>query len=255
MHIDIKKNVRHTGERLVRSSVLVLFLLSTCNEIALAGVTLGQDVLVTTYSQDTTLCKGFHSLYSSFDECPLTDGYCFVFKWASSNDNPAIRKAPLQELSTNQYGYTQISVAHTFEKPYAIVYLNGFQGDRHPRLQETWKVNAKELQYLIERDPHPLPYEQWVKGGHGIKKETYAPEFASLMSRSEKLSDDWSTWLPVFVVDGIDYAVTRECAGNWKYGGYYDCNRIIKIKVKRISSDRKATPVCEFAKPKKPKRK
>ena len=241
----------YTSDHPMKFNGFVLLVFSiTYNDIVLAEAPVRQNVLATTYSQNTALCTEFHTLYSSFKSCPLTDGYCFTFKW-ESNDDPVIRKVPLKELAVNQYGYTQINVAYPTDKRYTIVYLNGFQGDHNPRITETWKVNTKELEALTEQVPHPMTYSQRVEAKQPGKKETYAPEFALLLSHGEKLSDDWSVWLPIFEVRGANYAVTRECAGEWVFGGDYSCDRIIKITIKHIDNERKAIPVCEFSNPKK----
>lgn len=209
-----------------------------------------QKRLVTTYAVIPKLCQVFLDTYSSFNACPLTDENCFVTKWDKEN-NSEITKIPPTELAVNEYGYTAISVAHTSDKPYTVIYLNGFQGDRHPRLLETWKVKTEQLKALTERQPLPLQYNEWVKGAHQIKKETLGPEFAQVLSEGEKLSDDRSpVWMPIFRVRGTDYAVSRECVGAWVYGGYYACNAIIKVIVKRINTDKAATPICEFARTK-----
>ena len=218
-----------------------------------AGATLGAGTgsakLVTTYVAAADICQKFYDMYSSFDACPLTEDQCFVFQWGGGTSE--LTKIASQELAVNQYGYTSVHVAQPSEKPYSLVYLNRFQGDRHPRLLETWKISSAHLRSLTERDPRPLPYEQWVKGGHGIKRDTLAPEFANVLSEGEKISDDWSpVWMPIFQHKGIDYAVTRECAGTWVYGGYYACNVVTKVTVKRLAADKKTLPVCEFARPK-----
>ncbi len=75
-----------------------------------------------------------------------------------------------------------------------------------------------------------------------------APEFAQLLARSEKVSDDWSpVQMPVFSAAGVDYAVSRECAGDWGFGGEYHCAVITKVIVKRISEGQKTLPICEFS--------
>ena len=35
--------------------------------------------------------------------------------------------------------------------------------------------------------------------------------------------------------------------GSWGFGGDYHCGAVIKIKVKRLSDDRKTMPICEFS--------
>jgi len=218
-----------------------------------AGAALGADPgptkLVTTYAA-ADACQKFYAMYASSDGCPLNEDKCFVFLLDGGHTS-GLKKVPLQELAVNQYGYTRVYVARSAERPYALVYLDRFQGDRNARLLATWKVDAANLRSLTQREPHPLPYKEWVEGGHGIKRSTLAPEFASLLSEGEKISDDWSpVWMPYFQYRGTDYAVTRECAGTWVYGGYYACNVVIKVIVKRVANDKKTIPVCEFTRPK-----
>lgn len=202
--------------------------------------------LVTTYQTDSALCTKMRSIESAFRGCDMPGKRCFEPEVSTDS----ISVVPTKEIAVNQYGYTQIFVSNPPGKPYAVVFLNGFNGDHHPRLIESWKVNAEQLSEVTNLDPHPLAYESWIKGGHGIKRETLAVEFQALLSHSEKLSDDWSpVWMPVFRIDDTDYYLTRECAGTWVYGGYYQCNEVIKVKVKRIA-DTKSVPICEYSRSK-----
>jgi hypothetical protein len=229
--------------RIMKLAISFLLLASA---IAPASAETSQNMLVTSYATSPRLCQEFQQMYSSFNECPLTDSDCFVFKWGTEG-NSKLTKTPFTELAVNQYGYTTISVAHAPGKPYSFVYLDGFQGDRHPRQLETWKVNTEQLMALIKKDPRPLQYEEWVKGAHQIKRETLATEFAQILAVGEKLSDDWSPiWMPIFNAKGTDYAIGRECSGTWAYGGYYGCNKVIKVTVKRVAADKTSIPVCEF---------
>jgi len=225
---------------------LVLFLLAAS---VLTNAEADPRKLQTTYATVPELCQKFIDAYSSFTACPLTDDQCFVYRWEGGTDSE-LTKITAQELAVNQYGYTRVHVAHPPGKPYSLVYLDRFEGDRHPRLLETWKVDTVALEIVTERDPHPLPYEQWVKGNHQISRDSLAPEFANVLSEGQKISDDWSpVWMPLFQHNAADYAVTRECAGTWVYGGYYACNVITKVIVKRLSADKKTLPVCEFTRP------
>ena len=205
-----------------------------------------QNALTVSYAKEKHLCAKFLKHYSSFSSCSLKDGDCFSLKW-NAEPNAAMRGEPMTDLVTNQYGYTQINVTHLAGQPYSIVYLNNFQGDRHPRIVETWKIETKELRALIEREPRPMTQPAWVSGTRQFMKEAYAVEFATLLSRSERISDpDSGVWYPHFTESGVDYVVSRECAGRYAYGGDYDCARIIKLKVKRLATGDKSLPVCEF---------
>jgi hypothetical protein len=201
------------------------------------------------YSADAKLCEGLHQLLSGYHYfCPLTDDHCFNSSWGDE-DSLGLTRVPFQQVAVNQYGYTEVYVAKPPDKSYSLVYLYGFQGDHNPALLETWKVDSVALNSLLALDPHPLPYDEWVKGGHGITRETLAGEFAQFLARSEKLSDDWAPMrmMPVISAAGVDYAVSRECAGDWGFGGEYHCAAITKVIVKRISEGQKALPICEFS--------
>lgn len=154
-----------------------------------------------------------------------------------------------EELGTNEYGYTQVvrSTSTSGEK-YAVVYLNQFQGDRYPRLVQTWKVDAEALNAVLELPPGPLPYAKWIDLKPWPPKDTNSSEFAALLEHGEKISEEWS---PVIEVLGGHYAIERECSGMWAFGGFYACNRVIKLTAKKLESGRSSVPVCQFARSKK----
>ena len=220
-----------------------LFLTLTFSSLAWAEPTIPE--LVTTYQTDPALCAKVRSLGTAlFKGCDEANESCFEPKVSAQG----ISIVPAKQLAVNQYGYTQVFVSYLPGRPYAVVFLDGFNGDNFPRLIETWKVATEQLSKVVNLVPHPLAYKEWVKGGHGIKRETLAPEFGVLLSHGEKLSDDWSpVWMPVLRIADKDYMLTRECAGTWVYGGYYQCNEVIKVKVKRIDGS-KSVPVCEYSK-------
>jgi len=200
-----------------------------------------QNVLRTTYALDDTLCDQFFELYSSFVSCSLTNDNCFVRRWGPSPGSPVTRVL-FEKLASNQYGYTEVQASDDRPGGYMLLYLNNFRGDRQPRVIETWRVPTARLHDLTGLEPHPAPYNR------AFPKETLGAEFSSMLASGEKLSDDWSPiWNAVFSIDGEDYAITRECAGQWVFGGYYDCNVIIKVTVNRISTVRSKMPICEFA--------
>ena len=199
-----------------------------------------------TWSADARTCQNFQKMLSVFDRC-LIDDDCFTSTWGDAK-SLGLTRISFKQVAVNQYGYTEVYVAKPSGKSYSLVYLNRFEGDRNPRLVETWKIDTAALDALMAHDPHPLPYDEWVKGGHGITQETLAPEFAQILARSEKISADSApVWMPVFGGPGVDYAVSRECAGSWGFGGYYHCDTVIKVIVKRLSDGRKTTPICELS--------
>ncbi len=200
--------------------------------------------LVTTFQSDPPLCAKIRTLERAFRGCDMAHQRCFEPEVSTQ----FISVVPAKEIAINQYGYTKVFVSMPTGKPYAIVFLDRFNGDRHPRYIETWRVNAAEFLELTNLEPRPLAYESWVKGGHGIERETHAAEFATLLSRGEKLSEDSSpVWMPVLRIGDDDYSLSRECAGFWGYGEYL-CNVVIKVKVKRIGANTKSVTVCEYAK-------
>jgi hypothetical protein len=205
-----------------------------------------QSTLRTVYSADAPACRSFYQMLSGLDYC-MVDDDCFNSPQFDDNDLDLTRVS-FKQVAVNQYGYTQVYIAKPSNRTYSLVYLDKFQGDHNSRLLETWKIDTVALDSLMAQDPHPLPYDEWVKGGHGITRDTLAPEFAQILARSEKVSDDWApVWMPVFTGPGAAYAVSRECAGHWEFGGYYHCNTVIKVIVKRLSDGRKTMPICEFS--------
>lgn len=154
-----------------------------------------------------------------------------------------------EELGTNEYGYTQVARStSTSGEKYSVVYLNQFQGDQQPRLVQTWKVDADALNAVLNLPPGPLPYTKWIDLKPRPPKETNSSEFADLLNHGEKISEEWS---PVIEVLGGYYVIERECSGMWAFGGYYACNRVIKLTAKRLESGRPTIPMCQFAKVKK----
>jgi hypothetical protein len=198
------------------------------------------------HSTDTQICGNFYRALPEDDDC-LMDENCFTTSWGyvATLD---LTRVSFKQVAINQYGYTEVHIAERSGKSYSLVYLDRFQGDRHPRILETWKVDTAALNSLMAQNPHPLPYDEWIKGGHGITQETFAPEFAQILARSEKISDDEApVWMPVFTGAGVDYAVSRECVGKWEFGGNYHCSSVVKVTVKRLLDGGKTLPICEFS--------
>lgn len=154
----------------------------------------------------------------------------------------------IEELADNEYGYTQISRApEASAEGFAIVYTDEFQGDRNPRLIETWKVSASALEDVLRRPPGPIKQDKWVPH----EKATNQAEFHALLMNGEKISEEWS---PTVLLSGHTYALERECSGHWQFGGYYWCDEVMKMTVKRLSLSEPAEPYCKFTVPKKKNR-
>ena len=226
--------------------VPILILMSYSSTLAENGTI--QDKLFTTYSRDNNICDKIFVLYNQHNSCWLNDEKCFVFDWAPSNELEII-KLGFEELATNQYGYTQIYISESKfnEKGMTILYLNNFQGDKHPRLLETWKVDTSKLKEILLIPPGPMPYEKWIKNIQAVDKNANSVMFSELLKSGEKLTNEWS---PVFRIEGDAYVIERECRGSWQFGGYYNCGTIIKLTAKRIRGDGKSVPYCQFTRKK-----
>jgi hypothetical protein len=199
-----------------------------------------------TFAADASICDGFRKSFSGFDTCVIDDD-CFLSSTLADDVGRGLTRVSFEQIAVNQYGYTEVYVAKPPGRSYSLVFLNRFQGDNHPRLLETWKVDTLALQSLIAREPHPLRYDEWVKGGHGITRETLAPEFSQILARGDKISDDRApVQMPVFSGSQGDYAASRECVGEWQFGGEYRCTSVVKVAVKRVDGP-KIVPVCEVS--------
>jgi hypothetical protein len=125
----------------------------------------------------------------------------------------------------------------------AILFVSRFQGDRLPRLVETWKVNSTRLEELLQL---PLPPVDPADREKNLQRN--ARELADLLKEGERLSEEWS---PVMAIAGKLYIVERECSGRWAYGGYYACSELIKLTFKRIEPSGKSRAYCQLASPRK----
>lgn len=235
-------------------SVLALLLASSPFGTAVSVEPQLQAPLRTIYSREPRVCDQFLNLYSSFQGCDLKSDGCFDQKWTPPADSP-IKRVPIKEVATNEYGYTTVHVAddHLRDQGLAVVYLNRFLGDRHPRLLETWKVNAGELAKVLQLSPGPLKYEKRSADKISVKEvpqDTNASEFEAVLAAGERLSvESRPVWSPVFLSHNTAYVAQRECAGNWEYGGIYSCDKVIKVTIMRIEATNEALPVCEYSAP------
>ncbi|HEY8669449.1 MAG TPA: hypothetical protein VIL63_01295 [Terriglobales bacterium] len=134
-----------------------------------------------------------------------------------------------EELAVNEYGFTQIVRPGIRARDgVAIVYVQEFQGDSHPRLIETWKVGADDLTQILALPPGPMI----GKNGSQIRvpKNTNADAFSKLLAHGQKISDEWS---PVVMIEGNPYLFVRECdaaSAGWDYG-LYTCGKVTKLTV------------------------
>lgn len=227
--------------------IIALFSLAFISELSLSAE-IATHQLVQSYSRNDEVCKEAASLLTADKACRPDDAInCSEEEMYSVSINGAPKRV-FEELATNQYGYTQVFRAvGSSVKEFTIVYVQQFKGDRHPRLAETWKVDSKALDEVLKLTPGPIPYERWVKMNPLPPREANASEFAAMLNRGEKLTDEWS---PVIDILGEPYAIERECSGVWAYGGYYACNKVLKLTVKKLTIDKKTVPYCQFSKPK-----
>jgi len=230
-------------ERPMRLCVVVAILLvlfpamSMSADIAAHGLDLS-------YSRDKQICREAAELLADDKACrpddlgcPNEEGHFVVLRGA--------RLKVFEEIATNEYGYTEVYRATGSSlNGFAVVYVQRFQGDRFPRLVETWKMDAAALEEVLKLPPGPVLSVSAIK----VPQETNATEFATILHRGQKLTDEWS---PVIEIHGEPYLVERECSGRWVYGGIYACNKVIKLTAKRLSKDRKAAPYCQFTKARK----
>jgi hypothetical protein len=164
------------------------------------------------------------------------------------------------EVATNTYGYTSIyqlrrlpirdalepdlepipdEVAASLPKGVALVLVNRFHGDRHPRQLETWKVNEADLDAVLAEPLSDIDPKDYVK-----YRERNAPAFEAVLRKGERLSEELS---PIVAIGARAYVVERECSGTWTYGGYYACSRVIKLTVKRIEANGASIPYCQLS--------
>lgn len=205
--------------------------------------------LTLSYSRNDKICEKTADLLSVDKACRPKDVLNCSDKESYSVN---IGGAPLKvfgEIATNLYGYTQVYRAiGSSLNGFAIIYVQNFQGDRHPRLVETWKVDLTELDAVLMLPPGPIPYWKWSDIQPKPPKEKNALEFAAMLKRGEKVANEWS---PVIDIYDEPYLIERECSGRWVFGGFYACNKVIKLTVKKLVRDKNTVPYCQFVRMKK----
>ena len=198
------------------------------------------------YSRDNALCARAANLLGSDKACRSEDATNCSDAEMQSVTMDGMSRQVIEELATNEYGYTKVAKSSSSAiKGFAVIYVSLFQGDHSPRLVQTWKVDDAKLKAVMDLPPGPVPYERWIQLNPRHPRETNAKEFAALLENGEKISSEWS---PVVDMDGIPFASIRECSGLWVFGGYYACNRVIKITLVRLDGDKKSLPYCQFGK-------
>jgi hypothetical protein len=200
------------------------------------------------YSVEPSVCREFARLVAS-ETTPFFADDPFPYATSDGSCDSHGPVMPVEEIASGEYGYNQVYRSQLcFKEEYAVVYVSKFQGDRAPRLEQTWKVNASDLHKVLALPPGPRPYAKWGDVKSWLPTETNASQFAALLAHSEKLTDQWS---PVVQLDGNNYAVERECSGFWAFGGVYICNKVLKFTVRRLAVDKPSIPVCQLTKSRK----
>lgn len=196
------------------------------------------------YSLDRRTCERAREMLKSDPLCRADDALHCTDAEIGSINMDGRQQVVFQELAVNQYGYTRVARASgPSHDASEIIYVSQFQGDHSTRILETWKVHADDYRRVLELPPGPIPYDQWIKISPTPPKTVNADEFAALLATGEKISDEWS---PVIDIFGTPYAVKRECAGNWAFGGFYACNTVTKVQLIRLDNWYRSRPVCEF---------
>lgn len=151
-----------------------------------------------------------------------------------------------KEIAINQYGYT-----YFYKSPidnrygFSIIYLNKFNGDRHPRTVETWLINSEELNELLMLPPGPLSQKDQKNRSGFPSRDTRAAEFKEILNRSKKLTNDWS---PVIEYEGKLYIIERACTEGWGYGANLYCQDEPKLNIYLLNSDKTMDLYCVISK-------
>ena len=217
-----------------------------------------------TFTRDARVCRALYDSPAASLGCRAYDVKC-----PGKMDANRIETGPLDAngfVGTNAYGYTEIhdlskgdqqeeteksaepdaltatldALSNALPKGRAVVFLGRFEGDNRPRLLEIWEVDASSLQDLKSM---PLPPKE--PGAMFVDRNRNAEFLEDLLKRGGRLSSEWS---PLVLHGGRIFFIERECSGQWVYGGFYVCNRIIKLTFKRIDASG-ATAYCQLSAP------
>lgn len=179
------------------------------------------------YSRNASVCSEAKRILSTDQSCrPFDEGVCGTSAALGMGAYPG---GSYEELAVNEYGFTQVArSAIRVRDGVAIVYVQEFQGDSHPRLTETWKVETYDLTRILSLPPGP----QIGRDGSQIRvpKDTNAGAFSKLLARGQKISGEWS---PLALIQGSPYLFIRECdaaSAGWDYG-LYTCGKVTKLTV------------------------
>jgi len=203
------------------------------------------------FSKSASICK------EAFEKARLLPG-CRPFDAVCPEGDTNVEPDG-DHVATNTYGYTQIyqlRTRHAVDElepatpdelrdsvpdGVAILFLNRFQGDRNVRLVQMWKVDSNKLDEVLALPLAEVDPDKWPS-----RRERNRDEFEAMLKQGTRLAMEWS---PILVIKGRLYFVERECSGTWAYGGYYACNRVIKLTFKRIEPNQEPVPYCQLARP------
>ncbi len=206
--------------------------------------------LVIKHSVDVTACR-------QIADALKNDKMCRPYDAAIDRNNPkmcapedvnyvTLNGSPIlvfQEIAINQYGYTYVYRSPNVTGERSIIYLQRFNGDRLPRTIETWRVSSSELEKVLSLPPGPMNHNSQRNRKAYPSRDTNADEFASILNRGEKLTDEWS---PIIVLNDSHYLLERKCSGNWEYGAYFFCEGKMALSARKITSDGKSVRYCLF---------
>jgi hypothetical protein len=214
------------------------------------------------YQSSPRLCSKLFEKASTLSPCRLDDAIC---PGKTSNGTESGPFHTNEYIAMGAYGYGEVhalikrqpqadpdqpphyedlypsesdEIASALPSGISIVYLLLPGGRNFDGVHETWKVDHAALANVLgiplpPLDPNADPF------GRGRN----ASQFSELLKASERLSTEIS---PLITHNGRAYVVERECSGRWGWGYYY-CNRIIKITIKRVEAHRRSPAVCQLS--------
>lgn len=218
-----------------RNFLAALFLLAA--PFASVAADIPRHGLYLVHSIDKPLCQEIARQIRNDPACRWFDNGCSD-KDAKSITLDGKKTTVFQSLGGSEFDYGAAAQStSTSNEDFTVIYLSEAQGDRYPKLLQTWKVDAAALNEVLSSSSGPL-LDWWSGSPNVISPNT------NLTPLAELISEEWS---PVISVFGGQYALVRKCSGSWVFGGFYDCNRVIELTAKKLAKDTPTIPVCRFA--------
>jgi hypothetical protein len=214
--------------------------------IRVAGGEVPSSKLTLSYALNATVCKAADDLLRADRLCRKDDSHCDADIGGPQIKVDETAGNTFERIVDNQYGYTTVAKSKSANlQKSSIIHLSDFQGDRNPRMLETWQVDADHLSRVLAIPPGPTPVEQRTGLDPSNPKLLLAGEFSALIKGGKKISDEWS---PIIEIEGRSYAVVRQCSGRWVFGGYYACLKVVKLTVLLLADGTAPKPFCRFSK-------